>query len=229
MMTFLDLDGVIIDSFNECYEVSCETYYAYTKPAFPRDQYKNLFYRYRGLVGPAYQYLSLHRALEKYFFKFSARGAEVIPGMFHESVKHVSEDEADAFEKKFFFTRSLYQERDFPAWIALNPLTQFGKSLVKKSNGNIYIVTTKNKQATKAILDYHQIRVMAIYASNDIKKAGSKGALIGKVLDESSETEALFVDDNVDHLNTVKDRRISCYFAAWGYGENTNYQEYKFK
>ena len=52
-MTFLDFDGVIIDSIEECYQVSFETYYAYADFAFSRSEYKNLFYKYRGLVGPA--------------------------------------------------------------------------------------------------------------------------------------------------------------------------------
>ena len=122
----------------------------------------------------------------------------------------------------------MYQDRDFAKWIELNPLTEFGKSLVSQANKNVFIITTKNRQATEAILDHYKIPVVAIYANDEIKHAGNKGALISEVLDKNGETEAVFVDDSVDHLNTVKDNRINCYFASWGYGVNTNYQEYKF-
>jgi phosphoglycolate phosphatase-like HAD superfamily hydrolase len=228
MMTFLDFDGVIIDSIEECYQVSFETYFGYAKASLSTVEYKRQFFNHRGLVGPACEYLSLHRAIEKYCSVATKAEAGSIEKMFCQSVKQVSANEADEFEKKFFFARSLYQDRDFSRWIELNPLTEFGKTLVSQTNDNIYIVTTKNKQATEAILGYYRIPVTAIYASEDIKKAGSKGALISKVLDEKTKDEAVFVDDSVAHLHSVNDNRVRCYFAGWGYGENTNYENYKF-
>ncbi|MGD8567760.1 MAG: hypothetical protein PVJ39_06710 [Gammaproteobacteria bacterium] len=228
MIVFLDFDGVVVDSIEECYQVSFETYFGYAKFAFSEIEYKNLFYKYRGLVGPAREYLCLHRAIEEYLMIVNGEACDHINGLFHKAVAQVHVDEADNFEKKFFYTRSLYQERDFYGWIELNPLTEFGKSLVNQVNDNVYIITTKNRHATEAILGYYRIPVKAIYANDEIKQARNKGALISELLDKNSEEEAIFIDDNVAHLNSVKDNRVSCFFAGWGYGENTSYQEYEF-
>lgn len=229
MISFLDLDGVIIDSIEECYQISLETYFGYAKFPFPVSEYKDLFYKYRGLVGPARQYLCLHRAIEKYCSHSAGAETSNVEDLFCKFTECTSTAEADEFERKFFFSRSLRQEKNFAAWIKLNPLTEFGQSLIKNEMQNICIITTKNKKATQAILQFYQIPVMDIFANDEIKSAGSKGALISKVLDSKAESEALFIDDSVEHLNTVTDKRVKCFFACWGYGNNTNYPFYEFR
>ena len=42
-------------------------------------------------------------------------------------------------------------DKDFESWALMNPLTQFGKKLVSKDKSNLFIVTTKNFEATKAL------------------------------------------------------------------------------
>ena len=144
------------------------------------------------------------------------------------TLKNTTKEE-DFFEKKFFYLRGLYMEKNFDAWLALNPLTKFGETLVNRSNPDIYIVTTKNKEATKALLEYYRIGVGRIYANDEIKQAGSKGNLLSRVMDEASKQDAIFIDDAVQHLNTVADNRIKCFFANWGYGTNNGYPIYKWK
>jgi len=224
MLILLDFDGVIVDSVRECYVVSKETYYGYVKFPFNEADYRNQFFKYRGLVRPAHEYMCLHRALEAHF-NGAVEGVDVL---FHRFAEKASSEESESFEEKFFFTRSLYQQRDFQGWIGMNPLTDFGVTLMGASGENVYIVTTKNRQATEAILDYYRISVSGIYANEEIKSAGTKGKLITSILDEKSESEAVFVDDAVEHLDTVEDDRVSCFFANWGYGENSDYIEYRF-
>lgn len=223
-MIFLDFDGVIVDSIDECYVISTETYYGFAKFTYDPEEYKEQFYTYRGLVKPAREYLNLHRAIEERF----GGAVENIDGLFHKSVKQTTIEESDSFEKKFFFARSQRQNKDFAGWIEMNPLTNFGKTLVGLPNSNVYIVTTKNRMATEAILGHYRIAVAGIYANEEIKSAGSKGTLIRSVLDAMNESEAIFVDDAIEHLDTVNDKRVKCYFAAWGYGENTKYSEFQF-
>ena len=104
----------------------------------------------------------------------------------------------------------------------MNPLTEFGETLVGKKNLNKYIITTKNREATEVILNYYDISVSKIYTNNDVKSAGSKGSLISKIMNDTNEKQAIFVDDAVEHLDTVDDERVKCYFANWGYGEKKN-------
>ena len=43
------------------------------------------------------------------------------------------------------------------------------------------------------------------------------------ILDKMNKNNAIFIDDAIEHLETVADRRVDCYFADWGYGENKDY------
>jgi hypothetical protein len=220
MIKFLDFDGVIVDSIDECYSVSCETYYGRKVFPYDKDIYKELFYRFRGLVKPASEYHCLHKSIEEFLLK----GAENINVIFHRNVNEFNRNEADIFEKKFFYARLLHQEDNFLAWIEMNPLTEFGQLLVGRENNDIYIVTTKNRGAVESILKYYNISVEGIYANDEIKSAGSKGSLISGIMDLKNEKKSMFLDDAVEHLMTVSDDRVRCYFADWGYGINNSYQ-----
>ena len=56
----LDLDGVIINSIEECYINSKITFYGEDKT---NTKEKDYFYKYRGMVGPAFQYYFLMKAI----------------------------------------------------------------------------------------------------------------------------------------------------------------------
>ena len=220
MIKFLDFDGVIADSIDECYAVSCETYYGRSAIPYDEDIYKELFYRFRGLVKPASEYFCLHKSIEEYLLK----GTDSVNVIFHRNLDEFNQNAADIFEKKFFYTRLLHQENNFLAWIEMNPLTEFGQLLVGRENNDIYIVTTKNRHAVESILEYYNISVAGIYASDEIKSAGNKGSLISGVMDLKNEKKSMFLVDAVEHLMTVSDKRVRCYFDDWGYGVNYSYQ-----
>ena len=211
----LDFDGVIVDSIEECYRVSKDVYYGYNRFPFDEVNYKKLFYRFRGFVGPAYEYFVLHKILEE-----NISGKEIDLHKFNKLKKSIRQAKLDFFESLFFFTRTHYQKANFDDWAALNPLTTFGKSLVTRDNNDIYIVTTKNRLAVESLLKHHNISVKKIYANDEVKKKGSKGILIEDLLNHERASEAYFVDDSTFHLDTVTDQRVKCFFADWGYGEN---------
>jgi phosphoglycolate phosphatase-like HAD superfamily hydrolase len=225
MIVFLDFDGVIVDSIQECYMVSKETYYGHARFPYPEEECRELFYKYRGLVRPAYEYRTLHRAIELCMLEKTKHVDDVFKELI---LKEVGKDE-EFFEKEFFYIRSLYRDTNFNSWVPINPLTDFGRTLVNKNNQDTYIVTTKNREATESLLDYYKINVTGIYANDEIKLAGTKGKLINAVMDDKAEVSAVFVDDAVEHLDTVNDNRVECYFADWGYGHNSKYPLYRWE
>jgi len=225
MILFLDFDGVIVDSIEECYIVSKEAYYGHAIFTYDEDEYRKLFYQYRGLVRPAHEYRALHRAIE---FCIRDEAYDRVEDVFNGLVSGAQKKEEILFEKEFFYIRRLHKELDREAWMNMNPLTSYGESLVS-IDSNIFIVTTKNISATEDLLLHYNIPVSGIYANDDIKRAGSKGNLIKQVMDEKNEQSAIFIDDAVEHLNSVSDRRVKCYFADWGYGNNSNYPVYEWK
>lgn len=214
----LDLDGVIIDSIEECFQVSKEVYYGFNQFPFDEDLYKNMFFQFRGLVGPACEYLILHQFLNKHYF----HNDELIEDNYEKIKNEIDEKTYSEFEYLFFSRRSYYQKTDFIKWVESNPITEFGKNLISRNNKDIFIVTTKNRFATEALLSHYNISVKSIYVNDDIKTFGSKGNLISHLLDQEKAIEAYFIDDSVFHLETVNDNRIKCFFADWGYGKNRN-------
>jgi|SaaInlStandDraft_7_1057024.scaffolds.fasta_scaffold120838_2 phosphoglycolate phosphatase-like HAD superfamily hydrolase len=224
MIKFLDFDGVIVNSIDECYVVSKDVYFGYSSFLYNEKEYKALFYKYRGLVRPAYEYMILHEALETYL---QDRNYNIVE-LFKKKLTTRSSSDKDFYEKEFFYRRSLYQNNDMKNWLSMNPLMPFGETLIGKNNYDVNIVTTKNKEATEILLKHYRIKVNKIYANDEIRSFGSKGLLISHVMDEESAKEAIFVDDAIEHLETVKDSRVRCLFADWGYGDNSGYDVYKY-
>jgi phosphoglycolate phosphatase-like HAD superfamily hydrolase len=185
---------------------------------------KAMFFEYRGLVGPVYQYLVLLRTIDKIVGQsFDAPVKEI----FDTLVDQISREEIDEFEKNFFDVRKHLQS-DLSSWIALNPLTDYGKYL-QSSNDKLVVVTTKNKESVEILLSHYGIHVEAIFANEEIKNAGrSKGNLISKYMTDNYIESAVFVDDLEGHLDSVNDSRVQCYFADWGYGESTKYPMMEF-
>lgn len=217
----IDLDGVIIDSIEECYKNTVNTY---SIKRFDKKKVKELFYHYRGLVQPAYEYYFLIRAIEEYLSekKFS------VDHIFEEKRKNNSSIVASNFEKNFFINRRKLQKQNMDKWMESNPLTDFGRFLVKEKPCNVVIVTTKNRDSAKKILLYHNIFVEEVFGANQVKNAGSKGKLLDSILTKSIFKKILFIDDSSEHLDTVSNVNIKCYHADWGYGTKDNgYPTYK--
>tara|TARA_B100001093_G_scaffold437821_1_gene436913 strand:- start:65 stop:751 length:687 start_codon:yes stop_codon:yes gene_type:complete len=227
VITFLDLDGVIIDSIEECFEVSKKTYYKNKNFSYLNNRYREFFFQYRGLVNPPYEYFCLHESIE-YFYKKKFDDEEFYK-FFKKSSGDLSSNKKHLLEQRFFNTRKIYQEQDFKSWIKMNPLTDFGKNLKNKKHKNTFIITTKDLDASKKILNFYEIEVENIYSNVEVRNAGSKGQLINQVMKEKNGLEGIFIDDSTEHLDTVYDKRIKCFFADWGYGKNTNYEVFNMK
>ncbi|MDA9729471.1 hypothetical protein N9V06_00630 [SAR86 cluster bacterium] len=225
MIKFIDLDGVIIDSIHECFSISLQAFYG--KKNFKKyEETKNLFFEYRGLVNPAKEYLVLMQSIDNFRKKINQKVS------FRDEFKFlnnkISKEDKLKFEKKFFSLRKEYQKNDIKAWMELNPLTDFGKTLVNKKLENHFIITAKNYDASKIILDFYKIKVSKIFAKDDIEEYGNKGTLISSILDKYGKNKAIFIDDHTDNLDFVCDSRVNCYFANWGYGTNSSYPIYKY-
>lgn len=212
----IDLDGVIIDSINECFKVSLISY----NSSFLREnsKVKKYFFKYRGLVNPAYEYYYLMCSIEQYLMG----DLKKIPTIFNMLKAQDENRKALQFERIFFKNRKELSDTNFHDWINLNPLTSFGVHLKNHQLINFIIITTKNSESAKKILDYYKIIPKRIYGSNDVKNYGSKGKLLNAILNESTDSNMIFIDDSLDHLDSVNNKKIQCFFADWGYGKQLN-------
>jgi len=219
---FLDVDGVIINSIDECYLISSEVYFKDFKSKSPGSKTKELFYQHRGLVRPVYQYMLLFRAIES----VQQGNGDGVEEKFFELERSSHADDNNRFENLFFDLRKKYQA-DLAFWVKMNPLTPFGQTLKEKNLPNTFFITTKDKVSVEHISRHYNIKVGEVFDKETYSRLGSKGEIITNFLNEQSNYDsAVFVDDAVEHLDTVDDSRIKCYFADWGYGKNRDYPEY---
>ena len=111
----------------------------------------------------------------------------------------------------------------------MHKLTEFGKSLQNINLDNFIIITTKDKKSVQILLDYYSIKINKIFDKNDYIKYTSKGEIIKNFLDTSKYNTARLIDDSNEHLKSVDDDRIECFFANWGYESKSNFKIYKYK
>lgn len=222
--TFLDFDGVIADSIEETFIVSLNVFYGFSGPE-KSVPIRDLFYKYRGLVGPPHHFHALHSAIEAVLKSRRKHTCSQFREVFLEKIEHC-ESYKDHFESLFFSLRKKLQ-LNTSNWIALNPITGYGKTLVGRDLENYYIITTKDKSAVDILLAAYNINIKTRYTKSDYEKYGSKGNIINHVLDCAPKYKsAIFVDDAVEHLNSVNNPLVTCYFAPWGYGANTIYESF---
>ncbi len=212
----LDLDGVIIDSILECYFLSSETYH---KKKIHNNKEKSLFIKYRGLVGPPYQYYHLLRLINNH----QNNEEKIVESFYNNNSKT---KESDIFESIFFKNREKKISQNFNDWIKLNPLTDFGNYIKLNTPKNLIIITTKDRNSAVKILNHFNISYQMLYSNEDIKAYGSKGKILDEYLKKTNMKKIYFIDDHTNHLDSVENKNIKCFFAAWGYGTNNGYPEF---
>ena len=223
MHYFIDLDGVIIDSAIECYEISSGIIFKDLNISKTKE-YKKNFLENRGLVLDAREYYVLHKCLEEVGFKNKNK----IEQKFYQLLEVTEKLILDKFEENFFNEREELSKEKFDKWIKLNPLTDFGRYIIKNEIQNLIIITSKNYLSAKRILDYYNINYLDLFASSHISIEKNKGRVIKNYLDKNKIEKAIFIDDSVRNLDTCRDSRVKCFFANWGYGKNTVYENYLF-
>jgi phosphoglycolate phosphatase-like HAD superfamily hydrolase len=217
---FLDFDGVIVDSIRECYIISFNSYYDIDDFKYDKQAYEDLFYKYRYLAGPVYQFMSLHNMLEK-VINTDLNESESIE-LFNKIDSEYSLELKKQYEYTFFQNRKLYK-KNMKDWLNLHELTEFGKSIQQlEDSTHHYIITTKDKDSVKLLCDYFSICINNIFSKDDYNSIGSKGEIISNFLDRSEYESVVFIDDSVKHLDSVDDSRVKLFFANWAYDVKKN-------
>lgn len=218
---FLDFDGVLFDSIDECYQNTVEVFELLQNPIPDAEKFKSLFYEYRYLVRPAREYLFLGLAV------INCLKSKV--DIKDEFYKLQNEIDPCSFASMFFKNRHRNQVERTNWWIELNRPTPFFHYVKSLSDIEIVIVTTKDKQSVETLLQHFGLPVKSILGKEDYDKSKNKGLMIAEYLNSYGGQNSIFIDDSLEHLETVKDERISKFFAPWGYEKNTSQiPDYKF-
>ena len=210
-----DFDGVLFDTVLEAYHVAYRTYFDKIDVDMG---YYPLFEKYRYLIGPAWNFFPLFKAIED-------DGKDVVE-LFNRYKMAGKDKNITIFEKKFFENREIIKKQDYDSWLKLNQPYSFALELQSKLNeGNnmldLYIVTTKDRDTVYEILksyNFDNFSYDNIYGKDEFAKFDSKREVILSILDKYDNFEAFFIDDLDIHLIDCENiENLKLYQADWGY------------
>ncbi|UCF97965.1 MAG: HAD family hydrolase [Spirochaetaceae bacterium] len=214
-LVFLDFDGVICDSLLETLVSSWQAYHLLRGKQEPTSMPVTLrrdFASLRPYVRAGEDFVVIQelisartpiRSQEEFDLKLAERKAEMI----------------DRYRETFYGARQKFLENNRSDWMSLNRLYPhvYICLIDWASSPSLYILSTKRANFIVEILaakgiDMDSHRVLSCGAKE------KKGTILS-TLDERGREQALFIDDQIDHLASDWSRhpRISGCLASWGY------------
>ena len=210
---FLDFDGVICDSLNECLVsswIAFHRYYMKDEPAHVSTSLRESFLRYRPFITHGEDYILIQKLIRE---KNTVRNNEE----FDQERKRIGSEKMKLFKELFYRARDHLISTDFNYWLSLNKIFSFlyepfSRASLKR---NIHILSTKRKKYIQATLDYHGIQMNPerIHYSSGKKKL----EMVSRFLDNDSYDRAILIDDQIDNLKDNSDPRIEPLLALWGF------------
>jgi phosphoglycolate phosphatase-like HAD superfamily hydrolase len=209
---FLDFDGVICNSLEECYRSSWLTLTEVsidetTPPDPPFDSaYRSRFNACRPFIRSGEDYLVAH--------EWAARG--LVPNdqtAFDRSLEEKGPQVLTQLKAKLYRVRDDLLARHRSLWLSWNPLYEGIAEALKSQldNPEVRILSTKKAEFIVEILEQHGVA----WPLERTLYTGSRKKL-DIVAEMASGQKSILIDDQVDHL-TFSDPQCHCYLALWGY------------
>lgn len=213
MILALDFDGVICDSIIECMETSYQAFLLLNQkfklPEKIPQEWKKIFCKRRGYVRPSGNFYML------WIWITESPNKPITFNQFENlclNNKSIIKDFSELFHeirsKKILDNKKLFIEQNklFP---------DVKKNWPNNLENLIYIITTKDIESVKLIMDSAKLTYNGIYG----RGSGPKSLSILKIAESNlvKPNEIIFVDDSIAHLEEVKTTGCSTIHATWGY------------
>lgn len=221
-VVFLDFDGVIFDSAKEAYAIAMLTTQRIKKLSVLdlTSDHAQRFLAQRHLIGPAWNYYYLLLAIDdNNDLKFD----DYLPDEASEQAKN--------FQRAFFATRQVIRNHFWDDWLSLNRLYEGSCRFIEliNSNSNIVIVTTKDAETVRVLLDENGVnRAIDIFDSESYEKFGCKSYFMDDYIKKHNIKRAIFIDDSKKHIaKCVWVNHLITVQACWGYVSPEDYNDNK--
>lgn len=209
---YLDFDGVLCDSLEECFRSSWLASIdfivtAQEPPEPPFDAaYRTRFLACRPFIRSGEDYLMVHR--------WAARG--MVPASqaeFDQSLADVGANQLAAWKTVLYSVRERLLEHHRPLWLSWNPLYPGVADALRAQVDNpaVWILSTKKAEFIVEILGHHGVP----WPFERTLYTGSRKKLdwIGE---RSPGQISELIDDQADHLD-FHHPECRCFLALWGY------------
>ncbi len=221
-MVFLDFDGVIFDSAKEAYAIAMLTSQKIKtlEQLDLNSKHAKRFLSQRYLIGPAWNYYYLLDAID-----------EDREDRFIDNLPEEAGEKGKQFQAAFFATRQVIRNNFWGDWLKLNTLYDGSQEFIQliNDNPNIVIVTTKDCETVRALLDINGLnRDVDIYDATTYEKFGCKSHFIDDYIKKNKIQRAIFVDDSAKHLSKCSwVENLQTEQALWGYVEPCRFEDNK--
>jgi phosphoglycolate phosphatase-like HAD superfamily hydrolase len=222
----LDFDGVISDSAREAFEVALRTF-ARLRPSA---RLAALAERPEAEAQPALfaAFLALmplgNRAEDYGVILAALEAGGSLPDQAAYDAFHAAQDPAwlGAYHERFYEERAAFAERDRAGWLArMAPYAPFVATLRRRAGDAVLaIATAKDHRSVSELLrayglaDLFEPRWILDKEAGVSKRAHLERLAAGLRLPFK---EITFLDDKVNHLESVAPLGVRCALAAWGY------------
>ena len=224
----LDFDGVIFDSAREVFAVAVDTYHDLQGRSTldgtesiveePGDSDEGLYEEFMKIM-------PLGNRAEDFGVALAAIDAGRSPA--DQEAYGRFRDELDAswlerFHRRFYERRTDRMARDRESWLSLvRPYDRFVKILRRNRKRCTYaIATAKDRASVLALLGHHGLDELFDERTIVDKETGvTKDEHLRRLqhLTGADFGEMTFIDDKLNHLETVAPLGVRCVLAAWGY------------
>ena len=200
---FLDFDGVICNSLDECFTSSWLAYFS-DRPLSIDLAGRRRFDSYRPFIRRGADYLVLQYCIDRSIALESQDD-------FDRVLAYLGEEQCDLYQESFYDVRRRLLEESPGFWLSLNPLyPELAPYLVGFAR-NHWIITTKEVSFAHRILQYHRVD----WNPDRIVCSGKERKL--DIIARTVDAPALLVEDQIDHLLDNSYERIDVLLATWGY------------
>ena len=125
------------------------------------------------------------------------------------------------FCNRFLEARKQLVNNHFEFWKNLETPYRFFyeiKKMYEENNKNIVIISKKNKNSIIERFQTYNFNLAQenIYAREILDTYSSKGEFINEYMLKKNFKSAVFVDDNINNLETVQNKNVKTILALWG-------------
>ena len=219
---FLDFDGVLFDTIKEVYLVNryIQTGINLFEPV--EEKSYALFSKYKYLVYNIWMFYYYNLLL------FSNTKEEDIVAQYKKLISNRGIKKEEEFCKNFLQIRADLIKNHYDFWQKLETPYQFFydiKEFYNEEKINIVVASKKNKSSIlKRFSEYNfNLDENKVFARDELDKFSSKGEFFENYMKENNYQKALFVDDNINNINSCKNyKNIDTILALWGNCEPNN-------
>ena len=215
MILFSDFDGVLFDTMREVYLINRFCYRGIDLfEEIDEENYK-LYSKYKYLV---YNIWMFHYYNPLIFENIPEKD---IVSKFNYLIQKRDIQKEEQFCYEFLLKRRELINNNFEFWKNLEVPYEFFykiKELYEKENFPLVIVSKKNKKSIMERFESYNFKLDEdkIFAREVLDNYNNKGEFIEEYMRKTGFNEAIFVDDNINNLNTANNPNIKTILALWG-------------